>query len=586
MNEPFNGVELMKINHNYNPIHQVLHDVKPVLIWSFKDFLKPKLSLESYREVTSLSFCPYDENILIGGCRNGQVNIWDLRDQLKNFTQKQFKLKNTYNRTDRFCDYVKCLNDDFLVPLTAFSQTEKSHNSLIHTIKWIPDKYTVTKYGKVIENETNVSTYQFLTASDDGIILIWELKAPISVKRNATVVFEKSEKYLHLKKKLLDPLTVCSPYENLHRIFQPFYTISVKLKDNVDKETMYPITAVLPITGELLKTLIGNFFCDYITYFFKENKLICGTAEGRVLLIEFQGHDQTVSKMFSMQENATILMDEFKHDAPVISIIKCSFLDDVYLTIGGHIIALWKLDSKIAFLTYKNNSGIYTSGTWSLFKVTLFYLCTSDGILEVWDLRVQSEKPFEVYHIWGKILTLITVSGNFIAICDFDGSIRLFHIPGRHMRMENSDISWFYNYIKHEIDRKNMILNWKSNNKQIEENIESTKEQTTNIDDVKEIGTDTTKRKSFIMKERKTHDRLEEALQQVLYARKNLRKVDLELKQIPLKNQEFKEKQKKLKIEKKLNEKEEFYHDLRALLFPEVLSHENSTFFLLLVTFI
>lgn len=40
--------------------------INPVLIWSFVDALKPKLILESYRATICSSFCPYDENLLIG----------------------------------------------------------------------------------------------------------------------------------------------------------------------------------------------------------------------------------------------------------------------------------------------------------------------------------------------------------------------------------------------------------------------------------------------------------------------------------------------------------------------------------------
>lgn len=37
------------------------------------DALKPKLILESPREIERISFCKFDENILIGGCKNGQI---------------------------------------------------------------------------------------------------------------------------------------------------------------------------------------------------------------------------------------------------------------------------------------------------------------------------------------------------------------------------------------------------------------------------------------------------------------------------------------------------------------------------------
>ncbi|KAF7283489.1 hypothetical protein GWI33_000387 [Rhynchophorus ferrugineus] len=61
-------------SHNKDDrVFKAVHGVNPVLIWSIKDCLKPKLILESPREIQRLSFCKFDENVLIGGCRNGQI---------------------------------------------------------------------------------------------------------------------------------------------------------------------------------------------------------------------------------------------------------------------------------------------------------------------------------------------------------------------------------------------------------------------------------------------------------------------------------------------------------------------------------
>ena len=52
---------------------QITDEAVNVLVWSFDDSLRPKLMLESKREVTAVSFCPYDGNVVVGGCKNGQV---------------------------------------------------------------------------------------------------------------------------------------------------------------------------------------------------------------------------------------------------------------------------------------------------------------------------------------------------------------------------------------------------------------------------------------------------------------------------------------------------------------------------------
>lgn len=57
-----------------------------VLIWSFTDSLSPKLTLECSREVTTVSVCPLDSSIVIGGCANGQVIPSYDRDFLSRFS--------------------------------------------------------------------------------------------------------------------------------------------------------------------------------------------------------------------------------------------------------------------------------------------------------------------------------------------------------------------------------------------------------------------------------------------------------------------------------------------------------------------
>jgi dynein intermediate chain 3, axonemal len=63
-------------------VNRAVYEENPVLVWSFDDMLKPKLELNSPREIISIKFCPYDGNVIIGGTINGQIIIWDIRDRL------------------------------------------------------------------------------------------------------------------------------------------------------------------------------------------------------------------------------------------------------------------------------------------------------------------------------------------------------------------------------------------------------------------------------------------------------------------------------------------------------------------------
>jgi dynein intermediate chain 3, axonemal len=64
-------------------VNRAVYEENPVLIWSFEDLLNAKLELTAPREVTTVKFCPYDSNLVVGGAINGQVIIWDITDRLK-----------------------------------------------------------------------------------------------------------------------------------------------------------------------------------------------------------------------------------------------------------------------------------------------------------------------------------------------------------------------------------------------------------------------------------------------------------------------------------------------------------------------
>ena len=54
-------------------VNRIVHNANPVLIWCLSDGLNPKLYLEVHRQLDCVSVCPYDENIIVGALKNGQV---------------------------------------------------------------------------------------------------------------------------------------------------------------------------------------------------------------------------------------------------------------------------------------------------------------------------------------------------------------------------------------------------------------------------------------------------------------------------------------------------------------------------------
>ena len=48
-----------------------------ILVWTFAVLMHPEFILESPIEVTCFEFNPGQPNVVVGGCCNGQIIMWD-----------------------------------------------------------------------------------------------------------------------------------------------------------------------------------------------------------------------------------------------------------------------------------------------------------------------------------------------------------------------------------------------------------------------------------------------------------------------------------------------------------------------------
>lgn len=201
----------------------------PILLWSFDDTLYPKLILESPREVTCLSFCPYDGNILIGSLTTGQLIIWDLKNCLykvehpDELTDKQARNRERLHSFMTWTEFVENSKQNVVHP-AAISHYELSHKKCITSIKWLNRKHSITTSGLIQESiKPNEFYRHFVTSSLDGTVAFWDLDFietdvnPAEIKRTDT------------KRKFsirMMPEQTVSPFAKLNGIFRPVYVVT------------------------------------------------------------------------------------------------------------------------------------------------------------------------------------------------------------------------------------------------------------------------------------------------------------------------------------------------------------------------
>ncbi|XP_044010289.1 dynein axonemal intermediate chain 3-like [Aphidius gifuensis] len=399
------------------------------LVWSLCDSLKPKIILKDYREVQVISFCPSRPSVIIGGCTNGQIVMWDLNDQLDNINDQMI------NR----------------ISSTVESDIEKSHLLSIRSIEWLPSYVKLDDNGKLVKLVDTISM-QFMTASEDGTICIWDL----NWQQNLSQVKN------NLKNIVTIAMTVSDNIERLDKIFCPNYYLHVQ-SSTKDLYNSIILHMCLPST-DLYDNL--SLDCDELP-----RRIWVSTVIGEIYLITWQGQDYEPVNF----ENINIICkSSVIHDGPITKIIRNKFISNLLLTIGGHVFSIWN-DENLVSLLWRKCDVYYTDCCWSN-TPGVFILSRQDGYLETWDIYCKTCEPVHVQTISGKLITGLytqdtwNLYSKYIGVCDYNGAFKIYKETKYYCSNNHDRIEWLKKFIKREIERKMKFIKWQFdylNNNQI-----------------------------------------------------------------------------------------------------------------------
>lgn len=453
-----------------DPIMRAVYGLNPVMIWSHIDSLIPKLYLEVPREVKVLSFCPFNENILVGGCVNGQIVVWDLTNKLEN-VEKLEVLSETRERyriaMNAHMDWMKNVSDKAVVQSTVLSNLMTSHYGPVTAIKWWSPNFVVSNTGMPLKMENDNKSLMFFTGSEDGNILIWNLSV-VNITSFDTKKIKKSKRVLRRPSGLLVDV---SPFKILDRTLQPCYKIilgvaghphtlplqSLGMNDAPIKYIYAPKNTGQGrkyFTSEILPQSESEM--DAILY--------CGSQHGEIRRITWEGHAFNTGEVVN-SEYCDVKYSCFIHDGIVTCTQKNPFMNHITLTIGGKIFAIWCDKFKNRPLIWKKRPYRLTDAKWSLYKPSLIFIVTSEGDLEIWDLLVSSDKPLTVQTLSGTMLTGVSLHTlplvkNIIGVSDLNGSFRMYLDPPIFMIENPSHLGRMENMISRELKVMQSFISW------------------------------------------------------------------------------------------------------------------------------
>lgn len=226
----------------------------------------------------------------------------------------------------------------------------------------------------------------FASSSSDGTIYFWSLPRSFSTTRQR----------------------IRSP---LHLTISPIYQLVFEEQRHTDV-TMTPITitsfCLLLAKSEESSSLNIRDQSDLN----RLKKIIVGTNRGEIICCSW-GENTVTAAVVSGEEDrreiCKILTRCSLHDGIVRTMSKSTHLDDVYLSVGGRIFALWKEEVSDSPIYQKRSKVFYGEGCWST-RAGMFILSRLDGCFEVWNLKWNLDEPVLLQHVSDEVINFFVFS--------------------------------------------------------------------------------------------------------------------------------------------------------------------------------
>lgn len=457
--------EVVNDEDEIDGVKRMVIERNPVLVWGLDDNLYPKLELEAIREISCISFCPYNGNVIIGGTVNGQIVIWDISNRLERIEAEEMlspdQLKNRAEIRD-FMNWSR-LDESYKIVLpAAFSNIDKSHENAITSIKWMATNFQCTSKGLLKQDREKDTRYrELVTTSLDGNVCFWSLDWTLGADEAAKIV-----KIVHKVNLPVELQEEESPFKAIDNLFQPHFKLALNrpilsFSYNEGEFKCEPLTKSIKsdITIRVPHRVIQVKKEDF------NPKMAIGTLTGELVLCSWEGNNFTQGAHLNPQAMA---QEPFAnvHDGPITHVHRNPFLPDVCISLGGFTFALWHDEFKGFPIMWRRCESRLTGFQWSLDRPSVFFLICENGSLEIWDLTSRIDTPSMQESLGGNVLTYIlqhklTLSKRLLAIADFNTNLRIFMIPSAFVNQVPKEKEKFSEFIDEEVQRKKEQEVWK-----------------------------------------------------------------------------------------------------------------------------
>ncbi|XP_015210607.2 dynein axonemal intermediate chain 3 isoform X2 [Lepisosteus oculatus] len=442
-----------------------------ILFWSFSDPINPQLLLECPDDIYCFEFCPSDPNIIVGGCINGQVVLWDIsayREWVQSSRTGGGGKQTPANANSLHGFEEKQENETPIVRYCAVSAIENGHKAPITDVQWLPDSYEISRAGVPLENKDGVCV-QIVTCAPDCSVLFWDIRPPRVAAHSMTDRKQKPE-----ERPLDNPHGVPSTFKHLDLTWKPLIKVAFskietsgeysplkfsrrdgihdnkmcnivdKSLQNLEKNEGGVNYGMLRVpSAKHLKTL------DDVS-----TQIFVGTEDGELIYTDWKMEkDNDSGKMISSKPSHRFVA----HDGPVHTVKRSPFFNDIILSVGGWTFAIWKEGVMSGpILQSSCSKKRCTVGHWSLSRPGVFFIGKEDGNIEVWDLLEKTHEPSQTQNITTASITcikpwIVSSKQHFLAVSDELGTLHILEIPWTLRRPSSNEKSSMSSYFEREV---------------------------------------------------------------------------------------------------------------------------------------
>ncbi|XP_031430157.1 dynein axonemal intermediate chain 3 isoform X2 [Clupea harengus] len=435
-----------------------------ILFWSFSDPINPQLMLECPDDVFSFEFCPSDPNIIVGGCMNGQVVLWDISTHVERLQgTRAGGTKNTSNDTTALQGFEdKQEYETPVVRYCAVSSIDSGHKAPITDIQWLQESFEVSRTGIPLENKTGICV-QIVTCAPDCCVMFWDIRVPRVGTHSMGEKKQKAE-----EKPLNNPHGAVNMFKHLDLAWKPLMKVSLPKIDTSGEYS--PLKFCLRYNKSHSQVATAHPTAEAPDYsllrvpsakHLKPMEDICskfyvGTEDGELVYTDWKmERDNDSGKLLSRKPSHRYIL----HDG-LVNTVRCSpFFEDIILTVGGWTFAIWKEGVMVGPIILSQWSQTRcTQGCWSGSRPGVFFIGKEDGSIEVWDLLEKSHEPSQVQNISTARITnikpwIISSKQHLLAVSDHFGTLHILEIPWTLRAPSSSEKQSIRKYFDKEGDR-------------------------------------------------------------------------------------------------------------------------------------